>query len=108
MSDVYKYAFPSLGLNLQGETSCATSELSLGCGNKVKEEEEDRPTSRSISPGTSSRAVRETDTLTVKVGVLISDGVCLPVVWIYGFPFLVVGVRGGKTCSDPVRKVPGP
>lgn len=96
MSDVYQYAFPFLGLNLQGETSCATSELPPGCGDKEKEEEESRPTSRSISPGTSSRAVRETDTLTVKVGVLISDCVCLPSVWIYGFPFLVVGVRWAK------------
>uniref|UniRef100_A0A671FZU0 Zinc finger protein 831 n=1 Tax=Rhinolophus ferrumequinum TaxID=59479 RepID=A0A671FZU0_RHIFE len=54
------------GLNLHRETSCATSESPLGCGNKEKEAEESRPTSRSISPSTSSRTIRETDTLTMK------------------------------------------
>ncbi|KAM5219580.1 zinc finger protein 831 [Hipposideros larvatus] len=54
------------GRNLHGEPPCATSDSPLGCGSKEEETEESRPTSRGISPSTSSRAARETDTLTVK------------------------------------------
>ncbi|XP_008591518.1 PREDICTED: zinc finger protein 831 [Galeopterus variegatus] len=54
------------GLNLQEELPCATSESSLGCGNEEEDEDECRQTSRTFSPSTSSKTVRENDKLTVK------------------------------------------
>ncbi|KAM8774816.1 zinc finger protein 831 [Rhynchonycteris naso] len=63
------------GLGLQGETSCATSTSSPGCGNEEKEEEEEerRPSSGSISSSTSPGATRERDTLPVQ-GIIPSAG----------------------------------
>lgn len=78
--DVYTPLSPSPGVNLQGDPSCAISELSLGCGNEEEKEDDCGCISETISPSSSSRTIKERDKLTVKVGIVILRCLCLPVV----------------------------
>ncbi|XP_036042434.1 zinc finger protein 831 [Onychomys torridus] len=53
------------GLNLQGEPSCASTDLPVGHGNKEKERDS-QETSEPISPDTSSKTILERDNSTLK------------------------------------------
>lgn len=62
--------FPLSGLNIQGEPSCASKNLSVAHGNKEKEGDCSQ-TSGSMSPGISSKTILETDKSTLKVRATI-------------------------------------
>lgn len=70
--------FPLSGLNLQGEPSCASTDLPVGHGNKEKDRDS-QETSEPIAPDTSSKTILERDSSTLKVGTTILRHCYLPI-----------------------------